>query len=332
MEINKVLKKIGLKKILDKLGFKNQKPLDDNIMLSCPFHNDNNPSCGVSKETGQYNCFSCGESGSLISFVSKVKDITPKEAVQYLNKLAGFSAEALIVGSKTIYRQLKKMLVRKKKIEKEEEIEYNVELPLDLNDEYFPGIHYFDKRGIDKYILKKHNISFCMSGFYKNRAIIPIYKKDRSLLTFEARDITGMAEKKVLYPKHTKINRTLFNIDKVYYTAEIIIVEGLMDALYLDKRGFNVVSTFGACVSEWQEELLSKNFKKVYIAFDGDKAGRSATRRYGKNLELLLKVYVITLIKGTDPDSYTAEQFQRLFELAVTYTEYISRKLLNRLI
>lgn len=333
MNISKIIKKIKLHKLLDKLECKNQKPLDENIMVSCPFHEDKKPSCGISKKTGQFNCFSCGESGSLITFIAKIKDITLSDAVRYLNKFAGISKESLIISGKTIYRQLKKMLIRKnKKTHKEDETEYSVELPLYLNDEYLPGIHYFDERGIDKYTLKKHNISFCTSGFYKNRAITPVYKPDGSLLTFEARDITGMADKKVLYPKNTKINRTLFNFDKAYHGAEIIIVEGMMDALYLDQRGFNVVSTFGAAVSEKQEELLSHYFKIAYISFDGDKAGRRATIRYGSNLELHLSVYVMTLKNNTDPDSYSTRQFKKLFDNAIPFQEYIDKKIIKKIL
>ena len=330
MKINKIVKKINLIKLLNKLGVKNIKPLDENTMFSCPFHKDDNPSCGIKKNTGQYHCFSCGESGSLIEFIAKIKTISNKEAVQYLSNFAGISVGSLLISSKTVFRQLKKMIKLNKKQKVKKEIEYNIELPLNVNDNYYACIQYFENRGIDKYTMKKHNITFCTEGFYKNRAIIPIYKPNGSLLTFEARDITGMAEKKVLYPKNTKVNNTLFNFDKVYRHKEVIIVEGLMDALYLDQRGFNVISTYGANISETQEELLSLNFKKIYIAYDGDKAGRNATIKCGGALDLHLSVYVITLKNGTDPDSYSTSEFTRLYNKAISYQQYVSNKLLNR--
>lgn len=332
MKVNLLLKKIKLKNLLDKLGIKNQRPLDDNIMMSCPFHEDNNPSCGIHKKTGQYHCFSCGESGSLIQLIAKIKSITNKEAVQYLNKLTGQSKGTLLISSKTIYRQLKKIIIGKKRQPVKQEKQYNIELPLNLTENYQLGIQYFKSRGIDQTTLKRYHISFCTEGFYRNRAIIPIFKADGSFLTFEARDITGMAEKKVLYPKGTKVNTTLFNLYKAKLFNYVIVVEGLMDTLYLSQRGFNVVSTYGVNMSEIQECLLSQYFQKVYLASDGDRAGRIATIKYGNSLELHLSVYVITLAKDTDPDSYSKNEFKRLYDKAIPFQEYITKKIMNKIL
>ena len=332
MKIERILKKIDLIKLLKVLKIQNIRDAGDNVMGLCPFHIEKNPSWGVRKTTGQYHCFSCGESGSLITLISKIKDISSKEAVQYLNKIAGIRSGNFLISGKTIYRQLKKMFIgniQKQVIVEKEPI---IELPLNLSDNYFGGIQYFEKRGIHQCTRKKHNISFCTSGFYHNRAIIPIYRADGSLLTFEARDIMGMADKKVLYPRGAKINRTLYNLQNAKQRNEVIIVEGLMDALYLSERGFNVVSTFGASISEQQEELLSRNFKKVYIAFDSDKAGLQGMIKYGHYLSLHLSVYIITLKKNTDPDNYSKKEFCRLYHKAIPFQEYISKKLLNRFI
>ena len=39
----------------------------------CPFHEDKNPSFSINTKTGQYQCFSCGAKGNLITFCKKMK-------------------------------------------------------------------------------------------------------------------------------------------------------------------------------------------------------------------------------------------------------------------
>ena len=167
MKIERILKSLNIIKLLNKLNIKNITTLDANIMFSCPFHKDDNPSCGVLKATGQYHCFSCGASGSIVSFVALIKKFSNKEAVNYLCKTAGISSGSLVISSKTIYRQIKKLMInginKKQVIVEKKSI---IELPLSLNDNYFGGIQYFEKRGIHQCTLKKHGISFCTNGFY----------------------------------------------------------------------------------------------------------------------------------------------------------------------
>ena len=110
MKLNNFLKKVDLADILKKMGIKNLKILDDNIMGSCPLHRDKNPSWGISKHTGQYNCFSCGDNGNLITFISKQMDVSYGEAVRVLHKYAGISMkiEELVISSKIMVSGIKR--------------------------------------------------------------------------------------------------------------------------------------------------------------------------------------------------------------------------------
>jgi len=55
----------------------------------CPFHDDKNPSLSVTTDKKCYKCFSCGESGNVIKFVSKFKKITYTQAMRELAKEVG---------------------------------------------------------------------------------------------------------------------------------------------------------------------------------------------------------------------------------------------------
>ncbi|MDZ4957213.1 DNA primase, partial [Clostridium perfringens] len=50
----------------------------------CPFHHEKTPSFSVSQDKQIYKCFGCGESGNVITFVMKNKNMPFVEAVKYL--------------------------------------------------------------------------------------------------------------------------------------------------------------------------------------------------------------------------------------------------------
>ncbi len=50
----------------------------------CPFHDEKSPSFSVNPDVGYYHCFGCGESGNVISFVTKHDHMSFPEAVEHL--------------------------------------------------------------------------------------------------------------------------------------------------------------------------------------------------------------------------------------------------------
>ena len=63
--------------------------LNDKNKALCPFHNDHSPSFSVHPDKQIYKCFSCGESGNVITFVEKFLGISFQEAVKLLADRAG---------------------------------------------------------------------------------------------------------------------------------------------------------------------------------------------------------------------------------------------------
>ena len=58
--------------------------LNDKNKALCPFHSDHSPSFSVHPDKQIYKCFSCGESGNVITFVEKFLGISFQEAVKLL--------------------------------------------------------------------------------------------------------------------------------------------------------------------------------------------------------------------------------------------------------
>lgn len=335
MRIEKFIKRINLIKLLKELGVKNILPLVNDVMASCPFHNDVKPSFGINKRTGVWHCFTCeavgeGGKGDLISLVARLKKMKYKKAIQYLYRFAGIKKD-LIVESKDIVGQIKDIIKGRSNKKEYKKPVTRLYVPKDTNPNFVYGLEYFKNRGIHKDTLQNHNISFCLKGFYRNRAIIPIEDEHGKLLLFEARDITGMNSDKVLYPKGAKKAETLYNINNAKKANSVIIVEGIMDALYLEERGFNTVAVFGVNISNKQEELLNKYFRRVYIAFDGDREGYKAMIQQSKKMALHLSVYIVTLPKNTDPDELDKEEMQKLIDSSVEINSYLSKQLNHKI-
>jgi len=85
-----------------------------------------------------------------------------------------------------------------------------------------------------------------------------------------------------------------------------VLVEGNFDLLTLAGNGLNnVVAPLGTAVTAEQARLLRRYNERVLVCFDGDEAGRKATRRA---LEAVLRAgglpEVVVLPDGVDPDSY----------------------------
>jgi DNA primase len=75
---------------LESKGLHKVRPVGDNVMACCVFHDERSPSFGVNVETGVYNCFGCGARGT-IGHLVKVLDKfdTVYDAETYLIQMYG---------------------------------------------------------------------------------------------------------------------------------------------------------------------------------------------------------------------------------------------------
>lgn len=110
----------------------------------------------------------------------------------------------------------------------------------------------------------------------------------------------------------------------------IIIVEGYMDAIALQKSGFdNAVASLGTALTDDQARLLKKYTDNVIICYDQDSAGQNATLR---GLDILnkrgLNVKVLKLDKPDvkDPDEYInkygKERFKNCINNSISLVEF----------
>jgi DNA primase len=154
------------------------------------------------------------------------------------------------------------------------------------------------------------------SGYYdrfRNRITFPVFNLSGKIVGFGSRVVDDKDEPKYLNSPETPIyhkGKILYGLnlskDEIRQKGSAILVEGNVDMISLYRAGIkNVVASSGTAFTQNQARLLSRYTEKVYLFFDADSAGQSATFR---SVDLLfsegLEVFVVSLKPGEDPDSF----------------------------
>jgi DNA primase len=113
-----------------------------------------------------------------------------------------------------------------------------------------------------------------------------------------------------------------------------IIVEGQIDALRLIQEGFDctVAGQGTAFTEEHANELIKLGVQEVFVAFDGDEAGRQGAIKVGDFFQKEgVDVKIVLLSEKQDPDSVLREfgpvAFKEHLESAVDYLAYLVSEL-----
>ena len=77
-----VKRRVKITDVCSLLGIK----LDRHNKCLCPFHKEHTPSFSIHPDKNIFSCFGCGTVGDSITLTSKILNISPLEAVKYLNE------------------------------------------------------------------------------------------------------------------------------------------------------------------------------------------------------------------------------------------------------
>ena len=207
-----------------------------------------------------------------------------------------------------------------------------------------PLYTYLEQKGYTKeemlasgIILQGKNGKF-YDRFY-SRLIFPIFDIRDRVIAFGGRVLDKSLPKYVNSPENEIYfkgkNLYAMNIAKRDPHENIIIVEGYMDTIAMQKSGFsNTVASLGTALTENQARLLKKYTDTVIIGYDQDGAGQAATLR---GMDILtakgLKVKVLKLDRDDvkDPDEYInkygKERLKKCIDNAISLVEFKISKL-----
>ena len=301
----------------------------------CPFHNERTPSFTVDREKGLYHCFGCGAGGDVIHFVRQMDRLDFPEAVEALAGRFGVAIPKRARGPRDDRReQLLEAVARAQSF-------YAGELgkPKNPAAAYLEsrGVPEDVRRHLglgyapDSWDALARRLSgdfpealLVEAGLLQPRAEAKgAYDRFRNRLLFVLRDDRGRPvgfggralaegqEPKYLNSPETPLfhkKRTLYGLsqarDAIRRQERAVLVEGYFDHLALVRAGVEeTVATMGTALTPEQAEKLRRLCERVVLCYDGDPAGRAATRAaIGLCLAQGLSVAVARMPAGEDPD------------------------------
>ncbi len=307
----------------------------------CPFHSEKTPSFTVNEAKGFYHCFGCGAHGDIIKFEMEANGLTFIEAVEKLAHKVGMQLPKLTPESK---EQAEKRASAYDIMEMAARFfEKCLRLPVGRE-----GLDYLYARGFDDNIITKFRLGFAPNNnglkaqlssqgisdeemvelglltipennrphdFFRNRVMIPIMDKRGKVIAFGGRVMDKSQPKYLNSPETPVFNkrRILYNLnnarEKGYEAKRLIICEGYMDVIAMDKYGIGyAVAPLGTALTEEQIQEAWKVVGEPICCFDGDLAGiRAAVRSVDRVLPILKPAYSLQyafLPDKQDPDEF----------------------------
>jgi DNA primase len=332
----------------------------------CPFHEEKSPSFVLQSGDDHYHCFGCGAHGDAIAFLMNHVKMSFVESVESLAERFGVTLEK---SEKEGRRQGPDRAKLKSVLELACGFYHTLLLH---TEEGHRALKYLYRRGIDLDFIQKFRIGWAPSmrgsltqlakgegfteevlkgaglmtergnDFFLERITFPITDPFGSVIGFSARKIREevFGGKYINTPETPlfKKSHLLFGLShcrqRIAKEKRAIIVEGQMDALRLIHAGLNLaVAGQGTAFGEGHVKILSDlGVSKVFLAMDGDSAGRAAAVKIGNLFQKKgLEVAVLALPKGSDPDTFVrnegAEAFEQLMEKPTDYLSFLVAEL-----
>ncbi len=288
----------------------------------CPFHEERTPSFSLSIDHGSWRCWgACGTGGDMFSFVMRREGVEFREALEKLARKAGIEPEFRSEGPDRRRRSKSSALHELNAIAED----YFFRQLEGAQGE--DALAYLASRGIDAVVARRRGIGFAPSGvnsllaylrsigadsqaavqaglvvkgsddtwrdMFTNRITIAIRDPRGNIVGFGARAM-GDAQPKYLNTHETPIfnkSHLLYGLhwaaDAIRASGKAVVVEGYMDVIAAQERGFkNVVACMGTAVTVQQLQAISSvlpddtdNPSSIILCLDADEAGRQATLR-----------------------------------------------------
>jgi len=311
----------------------------------------------VNQDKQFFYCFVCNASGNSIHFLRRYENLDFVDAVETV---------ASSIGLEVPYT---KQVVEETKAKEINEAANSIYKDSLKSSEGSQAVSYLKKRGIsgetaaffnlgyakdgwsnlfDKFSSKYSKTDIAESGlfstkedktfdFFRDRLMFPIRNIRGQCIAFGGRTL-GDGEPKYLNSPETKTYSKSNELFGLFEAREInkkldslIVVEGYMDVIALHQNGVkNAVASLGTAITAKHVSKLMRYAKNIYVAFDGDLAGRKAAWKAVENALPILredvKIGFIFLEEGHDPDSYINENgkeaFLKLIDNSISFSKF----------
>jgi DNA primase len=303
----------------------------------CPFHEERTPSFSVNAVDKLYYCFGCGAKGDLITFVRETEGLDFAESIEWLGER--FRVPIEYEESSPLQDQARRRRERMFALLDQAATFY--ERTLWDSQAGGMARDYLKGRGLDEQVCREFRLGLALGGtslarkalekgftreelsaaglirqrgddYFQRRLLFPLADARGRVLGFQAR---RLHEDDPLPAKYVNTRESeLFHKGWVVYGLDharaaiakedrACVVEGNTDVIALRQAGFQpVVASMGTALTEQQLKELGRLSKRLWLAFDGDAAGETATLR-GMALAVQqgFDVKVVPLPPGIDP-------------------------------
>lgn len=272
----------------------------------CPFHAESRPSFSVNLDHGGWICRHGSNTGNLIQLVAEVKDLSPREAIDWLRNMP------MVVYSSDDVLNL--LIKETKAVDVEALAEW-----LSRYEALDPTVmsEYWFERGFNGKTMHEFEVRYDEKD---NSIIMPIRDENANLKSFVKRFVPPLQRpNKYDYPIGTLTH--LFPLNHFWDNHQrAVLVEGPLDALWLHQLGCHeALALCGSGVTRAQESWIRSNLTNVVLMLDNDEVGKEGVERARAKLKGL-SLQVALIPPGLkDPQQMNSEQLLK----ALLEAEYI---------
>ena len=266
-------------------------------LQNCPLHRDKTPSLSINTIDKTYNCFSCGDKGTINKLLS------------YFG-IDSYNAPKL--------DELEDLLLE----QEEQQIEENQYTANETELIKFRYFHpYLVKRGLSKDFILANKIGFDPE---RARVTIPIYFEDK-YYGCAARTVIDEIPK-ITYNKGMPKDKILY-MPVVRHNSEfLVVVEGPIDALKASYFGQDSACIMGCNPSLVQINLIKRiaNGRKIVLALDNDDPGKRGIEKWFK-LTSDIETSIFAYSQGVkDIGDMNKQQFENGLQQSALFWESIA--------
>ena len=245
--------------------------LDENRFKAyCPFHEDDSASLFIDLEKGAY-CFAGCYKGDIVGLIAKLNGENRVIARTHINESFIYDTTKRYSSSQVVFQN------------------HSID--------FINALDWFQKKGFTLKTALYWKIEFGTTTF-----TVPVRDFYSNTIGIVTRNITGNGSKYV-YNKGFK-KTVLFGENFLDVTKEIIVVEGVLDVLWLFQNDFNGAGLFGTIVSDEQLEKL-QNLNVRMAIFDDDVGGAVGAKNFKR-------MFPLTAVKNINIRNLTKDEIKEV--------------------
>ena len=329
-------------------GYVSLKKSGMNFKALCPFHTEKTGSFMVSPAKQIWHCFGCLEGGNVFQFIQKAEKLEFAEAVKLLAERKGitielksgpgqdlsdrlfelheFAAKYFMDNLRSDKGRTAHRYLLDRDITKESMERWGLGFAVDSWDDF---LNHAKKNKFTEKLLEAAGLIVRneeRKSYYdrfRKRIIYPVRNRYGKTCAFGARVLDKSLPKYVNSPESQIYSkgRILYGWplakDAISKQNSVVIVEGYMDVIMPHQFGItNVVASMGTALTPEQAQLIKRQAENVFICYDLDQAGITASLR---GIDILVQegmnVRVVSMPEGIkDPDELLVKQGKEAFE------------------